>query len=163
MHILCTPVLLVVTYIPYIPIEIPLNLVLKKIGPRTMLPCLCIMWGAVSTSQCLVQNYAGLLARRFFLGLCEGGLFPGLYFICPTSIKDANCRLELKCIYGAASVSGAFSGHLAPGIKCLDRKSNLGGGSSSWKVSPPLSSASSRFGCYPTLPSVARSRQVCIY
>ena len=88
--------LLAVTYIPYILIEIPSNLVLKKIGPRTMLPCLCIMWEAVSTFQCLVQNYADLLVYRFFPGLCEEGLFPGfLHFICLTSIEDMNCRLEL--------------------------------------------------------------------
>ena len=77
MHILCTSVLLAVTYIPYILTETPSNLVLKKVGPRTMLAWLCTMWGAVSTFQCLVQNYAALLAYRFFLGLCEGGLFPG--------------------------------------------------------------------------------------
>jgi MFS family permease len=30
----------------------------------------------------LVHNFAGLLVARIFLGICEGGLFPGVtYYI----------------------------------------------------------------------------------
>jgi MFS family permease len=67
-----------VTYVPYIAAELPSNLVLKKIGPRIVLPFLCTTWGIVTTLQSLVHNYEGLLACRFFLGLMEGGLFPGI-------------------------------------------------------------------------------------
>jgi MFS family permease len=67
-----------VTYVPYIAAELPSNLVLKKIGPRILLPLLCTTWGIVTTLQSLVQNYEGLLACRFLLGLFEGGLFPGI-------------------------------------------------------------------------------------
>lgn len=28
----------------------------------------------------IVQNYEGILAARFFLGLAEGGLFPGVTY-----------------------------------------------------------------------------------
>lgn len=63
---------------PYIVAELPSNLLLKKIGPRILLPFLCVAWGIVTTLQSQVHNYAGLLACRFFLGLMEGGLFPGI-------------------------------------------------------------------------------------
>jgi MFS family permease len=34
-------------------------------------------FGLVTVCQGLVQNYSGLLATRFFLGLAETGMFPG--------------------------------------------------------------------------------------
>lgn len=66
-----------VTYVPYIAAEVPSNLIIKKIGPRRYIPFLCFSWGIVTTLQSQVHNYSGLLACRFFLGLMEGGLFPG--------------------------------------------------------------------------------------
>lgn len=35
------------------------------------------LFGLVTTLQGLVQNYSGLIATRFFLGLFEAGMFPG--------------------------------------------------------------------------------------
>ena len=66
-----------ITYIPYVLIEIPSNLVLKKVGPRLLLPGLCMAWGLVTTLHCQIKNFTGLMLCRFFLGMCEGGLFPG--------------------------------------------------------------------------------------
>jgi MFS family permease len=63
-----------VTYVPYIAAELPSNLVLKKIGPRILLPFLCTTWGIVTTLQSQVHNYQGLLACRFFLGLMVSGI-----------------------------------------------------------------------------------------
>ncbi|KAF5585434.1 transporter [Fusarium pseudocircinatum] len=84
---------LCVTYVPYILSEVPSNLIIKKLGPKRYLPALCLSWGIISTLQCVVHNYAGLIACRFLLGAVEGGLFPGL---------------------------GAFSGLLAAAIENLD-------------------------------------------
>lgn len=36
------------------------------------------LWGIVTTLQGIVDSYSGFLACRFFLGLLEGGVFPGL-------------------------------------------------------------------------------------
>lgn len=69
---------LTITYIPYILAELPSNLILNRIGPRILLPTICILFGLVSSLQSQVYNYAGLLACRFFLGFVEGGLFPGI-------------------------------------------------------------------------------------
>lgn len=62
-----------VTYVLYIAAELPSNLLLKKLGPRVLLPGLCFTWGVVTTLQCLVKNYRGLIAVRLMLGLAEGG------------------------------------------------------------------------------------------
>lgn len=59
-------------------VEIPSNVFLKKLGPRIMLPLMSFCWGIVTALQSQVHNFGGLVAARFFLGLCEGGLFPGM-------------------------------------------------------------------------------------
>lgn len=61
-----------VTYVPYIIAELPSNLVLKKVGPRILMPAMCLAWGLVTTAQSQVSSYEGLLACRAFLGLAEG-------------------------------------------------------------------------------------------
>lgn len=73
-------------FVGYISLEVVWNLILKKIGPRIWLPLIGVVWGVVSTLQgCVINNgsasgTAGFLAVRFFLGLTEGGLFPGVVF-----------------------------------------------------------------------------------
>jgi hypothetical protein len=84
---------LTVTYVPYILAELPSNLILNRIGPRVLLPTICILWGLVSSLQSQVNNYAGLLACRFFLGLVEGGLFPGIVlYLSGKSREEPTCN-----------------------------------------------------------------------
>lgn len=60
--------------------QIPCNIILKKTTPRIWLPTLTIVWGIVSTLLGIVENYSGFLAARFFLGVAESGLFPGVVY-----------------------------------------------------------------------------------
>ena len=46
--------------------------------PNLWLPLLVIAWGVVTTLTGLVQSFAGLVVVRMALGLCEGGLLPGM-------------------------------------------------------------------------------------
>lgn len=63
---------------PYIVAEYPITLTIKRIGPKKVLPFLVVSWGLVTCLQGLVTSYSGILAVRFFLGACEGGLLPGI-------------------------------------------------------------------------------------
>lgn len=118
---------LTITYVPYILIEIPSNLVMKKIGPRIMLPGLCICWGIVTIFHCLIKNYAGLLTARFFLGLFEGGLFPGFVLFLSDFYRRDEIQKRVGLIYGAASVSGAFSGLLSAAFQKMEGLGHLHG------------------------------------
>jgi MFS family permease len=70
-------VALLIFFIPYILLEVPSNLILRKLAPSTWLSVLIFFWGAAAMCQGLVKNYAGLVVCRFFLGLFEAGVFPG--------------------------------------------------------------------------------------
>jgi len=63
---------------PYIAAELPSNLLLRKIGPKLLMPTLLTSWGIIVTLQGLVSSYGGLVAVRCLLGLIEGPMFPGI-------------------------------------------------------------------------------------
>lgn len=54
---------------------------MKRVKPNRWLPLLVATWGVVTTLSGIVHNFSGLLAIRFFLGLCEGGILPGMVSI----------------------------------------------------------------------------------
>ncbi|CAA7268901.1 unnamed protein product [Cyclocybe aegerita] len=107
---------LTVTYVPYIAAELPSNLLLRIVGPDLMLPTMLTLWGIVTTLQGVVRTYHGLLACRFFLGLLEGGVFPGLVLYLSFFYPRQRLQWRISAFFSAASVSGAFSGLLAFGI-----------------------------------------------
>jgi MFS family permease len=67
---------LTVFFVPYALLEIPSNIILKIIRPSIWMAILCFAWGLVMTLMGLVNNYEGLIAARFFLGVAECGFFP---------------------------------------------------------------------------------------
>lgn len=65
-------------FVPYILLEVPSNVVLKKFKrPSWYMGMLVISWGIVMTFTGLVKNFAGLLVCRLLLGVAEAGFFPG--------------------------------------------------------------------------------------
>ncbi|KAK2783281.1 hypothetical protein FQN53_009269 [Emmonsiellopsis sp. PD_33] len=116
-----------VTYVPYIAAELPSNLLIKKIGPRILLPTFCLLWGVATTLQSQVHNYSGLLACRFFLGLLEGGLFPGIVLYLSSFYRRHELQIRIGLFFSAAALSGAFSGLLAAGIQNMEGIGKLRG------------------------------------
>ncbi|WFD18164.1 hypothetical protein MCAP1_000372 [Malassezia caprae] len=123
-------VALTILYPPYIVLEIPSNLLLKRIGPRIWIPMLVMCWGVVSTLQGLVQNRAGLLVNRFFLGATEAGILPGIAVYLTFFYKPRELQLRQALFFTGASLSGAFSGLLAAAIRKMD---NIPTGHAGWR------------------------------
>ena len=120
---------LTITYIPYIIVEIPASLVLKRVGANILLPTMVILWGLTTTLQGLVSSYQGLLAARFFLGLFEGGLLPGIMLVMSRFYKRDQIQMRMTLLFTAASLAGAFSGLLASGILGMEGR----GGRKGWQ------------------------------
>jgi MFS family permease len=59
-------------FIPFVLCEVPSNMILHKFKrPSWYMGGIVFCWGVVMTLTALVQNYAGLLAIRFLLGIFE--------------------------------------------------------------------------------------------
>jgi adenylosuccinate synthase len=63
-------------YIAYISVDVPRNLLLKKLGPKFYLQLLVCGFGLVSLCCAFVKSFEGLLAARACLGIFEGGVMP---------------------------------------------------------------------------------------
>lgn len=59
-------------FIPYVIAEVPSNMIMNKFKhPARYLGGLIIIWGVIMTLTGIVQNFAGLVVIRFWLGLFE--------------------------------------------------------------------------------------------
>ncbi|WFD42255.1 hypothetical protein MPSI1_000896 [Malassezia psittaci] len=118
---------LVVLYPPYIVLEIPSNLVLKRIGPKFWIPLLVVCWGIVSTLQGIVKSRTGLYINRAFLGAAEAGILPGIAVYLTFFYKPRELQLRQALFFTGAALSGAFSGLLAAAIGKMNGKAGLAG------------------------------------
>jgi len=107
---------LTIFYISYIAVEIPSNIVLKIIGGRYYLPLLVVAFGLVSMCTAFVKSYEGLLACRFFLGIAEGGMMPGISYYLSCFYRRHELLLRIGFFVTGASLAGAFGGLLAAGL-----------------------------------------------
>jgi sugar phosphate permease len=65
-------------FIGYAIFEIPSNLALQRFGAKAWLARIAITWGIVSAAFAFVQGPTSFIVLRFFLGVTEAGLFPGI-------------------------------------------------------------------------------------
>ena len=61
----------------------------------------------------VVQNMSGFFAARFFLGVTEGGLFPGVVFYLSMWYRQEEQHFRISLFFSAAALAGAFGGILA--------------------------------------------------
>lgn len=111
---------LVIFFVPYILCEIPSNMLLKKFRPSVWLAINMFGFGLVTLLQGLVQNYSGLLATRFFLGVFETGMFPGAFYLIGMWYRRHEAQRRYSFFFNSTTLAGAFGGLLAAGIGKLD-------------------------------------------
>ena len=118
---------LTIFFFPYALFEVPSNIVLKLLTPRIWLTTITLTWGIVMTLMGIVQNYEGLLAARFFLGVAEAGFFPAATFLLTTFYCRFELQKRLAAFYTAAAAAGAFSGLLAFALQKMEGVGGLAG------------------------------------
>lgn len=103
-------------FIGYVLFEIPCNIILKRTTPKFWLPTLTVAWGIVATLMGVCTNLAGFFVARFFLGVTESGLFPGVVYYLSMWYKRDERQYRISLFFSCASLAGAFGGILAWGI-----------------------------------------------
>ncbi|KAL1601694.1 hypothetical protein SLS60_006609 [Paraconiothyrium brasiliense] len=102
-----------ILFVTYILSEVPSNLVLKKLRPSRWIAFITVSWGIIATLTGVVQNYAGLIVCRLFLGAVEGGLFPGLAIYLTFFYTKRELALRIGYLFVSAALAGACGGLLA--------------------------------------------------
>ncbi|KXN73678.1 MFS general substrate transporter [Conidiobolus coronatus NRRL 28638] len=100
-------------FIGYILFEVPSNLLLKKFTPPRWIARIMVTWGAITMALAAVKNFEGLIAGRFFLGVAEAGLMPGLIYYLSFWYTRKEQGLRISLFFSSANLAGAFSGGLS--------------------------------------------------
>jgi len=118
---------LTVFFVSYVAVEVPSNILLGYLKPHRWIFIIAVSWSIVATLMGIVENYGGLVATRFMLGLIEGGLFPGLNFLLSTWYSRGDLGIRVGIFFAGATLSGAFGGILAFGIRHMAGVGGRGG------------------------------------
>ncbi|CAG8982879.1 hypothetical protein HYALB_00002895 [Hymenoscyphus albidus] len=103
-------------FVSYSVFEPLTNILLKKMKPSVFIPLIMVIWGLCMTFMGFVKNWSGLMAARWFLGLAEAGLFPGINYYLSCWYKRSEFGVRAATFFSAAAVSGSFGGLLAAAI-----------------------------------------------
>ena len=110
-----------ILFVTYILSELPSNLILKKyVRPSRWIAFITTSWGIIATLTGVVQNYAGLIVCRLFLGLVEGGLFPGCAIYLTFFYTKRELALRIGYLFVSAALAGACGGLLAYAVGFMD-------------------------------------------
>lgn len=74
------------------------------------------------------QNFGGLLAVRWFLGMAESAFFPLVIYYQTTFYRRGELARRLAIFYAASSIASAFGGLLAFGVFQIE-----GGSIANWR------------------------------
>ena len=118
---------LTIFFFSYSVFGLPSNVLLKRLRPSIWLPSIMVLWGTVMTLMGIVQGYHGLLAARFFLGVCEAGLLPGAVYYISMWYRREELQYRLALSISSVTVAGAFSGLFAFAIAKMDGVGHLAG------------------------------------
>ncbi|CCF33653.1 high-affinity nicotinic acid transporter [Colletotrichum higginsianum] len=114
-------------YYPYMFFEPLATLALKRFSPSVWMSRIMITWGIISMCQGATQNYAGILACRFFLGLAEAGFYPGVLYHLSFWYPTQKLPLRIGFFYACGMFSGTISGLLAYAISFMNGVGGLAG------------------------------------
>ncbi|KAI0122798.1 MFS general substrate transporter [Daldinia grandis] len=118
---------LFVYFIPYILLEVPSNMVLRKLRPHYYIPFLMLSWAIVNMCMGFVSTYEGLVVLRFFLGTFEAGVMPAIIYLTSMYYKRHEFQTRISFFFCSTVVGGAFGGLLAYAIANLDGHNGIAG------------------------------------
>jgi len=111
-------------FVSYALFEPLTNILLKRLRPSIFIPIIMVVWGLCMTFMGFVTNWSGLMAARWWLGVAEAGLFPGINYYLSCWYRREEFGVRAAIFFSAAAVSGSFGGLLAAAIEKMD---GLGG------------------------------------
>ncbi len=100
-------------FIGYFLLEVPANMMLRRLGARRWLGPIMMAWGLVSAATMFVNGATSFYVLRFLLGMVESGFFPGvmLYF---TFWYPRHRRARIVAMLISANpLSGVFAGPIS--------------------------------------------------
>jgi sugar phosphate permease len=112
-------------FIGYFLLEVPANMMLRRLGARRWLGPIMIAWGLVSASTMFVRGAGSFYFLRFLLGIVECGFFPGVMLYLTFWYPQERRAKIVAMIIVANPLSGVLAGPVSGWI--LSRTHDLAG------------------------------------
>lgn len=106
-------------YASYILLEVPSNMIIKKVRPSLFISGLMFTWGIINMCMGFVHSYEALVALRVLLGAFEAGVLPGIVYVSSMYYKRHEYQKRMSFFFCSTVVAGAFGGLLAFAIANL--------------------------------------------
>lgn len=103
-------------FVPYVLFAPPFAMLGKKYGPSRALPVMMFTFGTMTLLMASAQNFGGVFALRWFLGMAEGAFFPLVIYYLTTFYRRGELARRLAVFYAASNIANAFSGLLSFGV-----------------------------------------------
>ncbi|KAM3448269.1 hypothetical protein MY3296_007952 [Beauveria thailandica] len=100
-------------FVPYVIFAPPVAMLGKKYGPSRTLPVMMFCFGSMTLLTAAAQNFGGIFALRWFLGMAEAAFFPTVIYYLTTFYRRGELARRLAIFYAASNIANAFSGLLA--------------------------------------------------
>ncbi|KAK0208244.1 MFS general substrate transporter [Desarmillaria ectypa] len=146
--------LVMIFYVPFCLFGTPISLLVKRFSAARVLPLMMMGFGSytlctqgsMSLFAGIAKNFSQIFAIRFFLGIFESAMLPGVVFYLSTFYKRSELASRIGLFYGevrfyciayllikhvvhyeaAAAIAGAFSGLIAFGVFQIENTKHHG-------------------------------------
>ncbi|KAJ7270019.1 major facilitator superfamily domain-containing protein [Mycena haematopus] len=116
-----------VYFIPYTLLQLPSNLLLRKVGPRNLLGFCVVAWGTAQLGMGFVPSWQVLAFLRAILGVLEAGFLPSMVYIISTWYTRHEVQTRLAIFYVTAIVLSGFGAFVAYALSLLSGKLGIAG------------------------------------
>lgn len=103
-------------FIGYFIFGIPGNMILEKVGAKKWIGIILVLWGMVTLITAFVRSATELTILRFFLGVFEAALFPGMTLIITYWVRSAERAAAVALFMIAPPLANSFGAPLATWI-----------------------------------------------
>ena len=116
-----------IMFLSVILFEIPLNMLLQRVGPRKWIPAQVLLFGLIATLQIFIKNRNGFLVMRAMLGLAEASYIPSSIYTLSTWYRKRELGTRVAVFFFGMFGGNALSPVLASGILRLEGKGGIEG------------------------------------
>jgi ACS family tartrate transporter-like MFS transporter len=116
-------------FIGYCLFGVPSNLMVQRLGARTWISMIMIVWGFVSTVMAFVRGETDFYVLRFLLGVAEAGFFPGMILYLTYWFPQKERAFAVGRFMAAIPVAGILGGLISSQVLKMSGFMGLAG----WK------------------------------
>ncbi|KAF9259710.1 MFS general substrate transporter [Marasmius fiardii PR-910] len=120
-------VVTVLYFVPFILLEVPANVCLRKIGVRYVMTFIVLGLGAVQLAMGFIKHWGLLALFRVLIGAFEAGFTPGMVFLMSTWYKRHEVQKRLGVFFILSGIIGGFGPILAYALSLLNGRQKIAG------------------------------------